>query len=206
MESLLFFVFASIVLIVTPGPDLVYVLTRGISGGRQSGVASAMGVSAGLLVHTSAAALGLAVLLKTSTIGFFLVKTAGGLYLLYLGVQMLRSRRAIDLAGSKRVVGAKRCFLQGFVSNVLNPKIAVFFVTFLPQFVSLESPNQGLCMAGLGLLFAAMTVVFLVLLGLFAGKIGAWLQSKKDAPIIINRAAGSILIGLGLLLLRPDHR
>lgn len=206
MESLPLFIFASIVLIVTPGPDLVYVLTRGISGGRQSGVASAMGVSAGLLVHTSAAALGLAVLLKTSSIGFFLVKTAGGLYLLYLGVQMLGSRRAIDLTGAKRGAGVTRCFLQGFVSNLLNPKIAIFFVTFLPQFVSLESPNQGLCMAGLGLLFAAMTVVFLVLLGLFAGSIGAWLQRIKGAPIIINRAAGSILIGLGLVLLKPDHR
>ncbi len=205
MESLPLFIIASIALIVTPGPDLVYVLTRGIAGGRQSGVASAMGVSAGLLVHTGAAALGLAVLLKTSAIGFLLVKTAGGLYLLYLGVHMIRNRGSFNLPQSKRGVETRKCFLQGFVSNVLNPKIAIFFVTFLPQFVSLESAHQGLCLAALGLLFAAMTVVFLVLLGLFAGRIGGWLQRTAGASSIINSAAGSILIGLGLLLLNPDH-
>ena len=206
MESLPLFILASVVLIITPGPDLLYVLTRGIAGGRQSGVASALGVTTGILVHTIAAVLGLAVLLKTSTVGFLLVKTAGGIYLVYIGVQMIRNRKAIDLMESDRGIDSKRCFLQGFISNVLNPKIALFFVTFLPQFVSMENAHHGLCMAGLGLLFAAMTVVFLVLLGLFAGQVGAWLQKKKGAPVLLNSAAGTLLVGLGLFILKPAHQ
>lgn len=206
MEQLPLFIFASALLIVTPGPDLLYVLTRGIAGGRQSGVASALGVTAGLLVHTTAAALGLAVLLKTSTLGFILVKTAGGIYLIHMGLQMIRHRKVIDLGEMDREVNSKQCFVQGFISNVLNPKIALFFVTFLPQFVSIESTHQSLCMAGLGLLFAAMTVVFLVLLGLFAGQVGAWLQKKKGAPVLLNSAAGTLLVGLGLFILRPAHQ
>lgn len=205
MESLPLFIFASAVLIVTPGPDLIYVLTRGIAGGRRSGVVSAVGVTAGLLVHTLAAALGLAVLLQTSTIGFLALKTAGGLYLIYLGCQMVRNRGRIDLAGVGTRMGVRRCFVQGFVSNVLNPKIALFFVTFLPQFVSLESTNQSLYMAGLGLLFAFMTVIFLLVLGLFAGQIGSWLQHRKQVTSHINGGAGSALVLLGLFLLRPDQ-
>ena len=205
MESLPLFIIASAVLIVTPGPDLMYVLTRGISGGKQSGVVSAIGVTAGILVHTLAAALGLAVLLKTSAIGFLLVKTVGGVYLIYLGYQMVRSRGVVDLSGVGAGIDAKKCFLQGFLSNVLNPKVALFFVTFLPQFVSLESNNHSLYMAGLGLLFASMTVVFLMFLGLFAGQIGTWLQQKKQVASLINTGAGSALVFLGLCLLKPQH-
>ena len=205
MESLPLFIFASAVLIVTPGPDLIYVLTRGIAGGRRSGVVSAVGVTAGLLVHTLAAALGLAVLLQTSTIGFLALKTAGGIYLIYLGCQMVRNRGRIDLAGVGKSMGVRRCFVQGFVSNVLNPKIALFFVTFLPQFVSLESTNQSLYMAGLGLLFALMTVIFLLVLGLFAGQIGSWLQQRRKVTQHINGGAGSALVLLGLFLLRPEQ-
>lgn len=205
MESLPLFIFASALLILTPGPDLIYVLTRGISGGKQSGILSAMGVTAGILVHTTAAALGLAVLLQTSTIGFLMVKIAGGSYLLYLGYQMIRNRKAIDLSVNGTGLDARKCFFQGFVSNVLNPKVALFFVTFLPQFVSLESGNQSLCMAGLGLLFALMTVLFLLLLGCFAGQVGAWLQRKRTIASHLNTAAGSALVALGLFLLRPEQ-
>ena len=206
MESLPLFILASAVLIVTPGPDLLYVLTRGIAGGRKSGITSALGVTAGLLVHTTAAALGLAVLLKTSALGFLLVKTAGGIYLVYIGVQMIRNRKVIELPQSDQEINSTQCFVQGFISNVLNPKIALFFVTFLPQFVSIESAHQSLCMAGLGLLFALMTVVFLVLLGLCAGQIGSWLQGRKGAPVLLNSAAGTLLVGLGLLILSPAHQ
>ena len=205
MESLPLFIIASAALIVTPGPDLVYVLTRGISGGKQSGVVSAMGVTAGILIHTLAAALGLAVLLKTSAIGFLLVKTAGGVYLIYLGSQMVRNRGSLDLAGVGVRIDTKKCFLQGFLSNVLNPKVALFFVTFLPQFVSLENRNHSLYLAGLGLLFALMTIVFLMFLGFFAGQIGTWLQQKKDVASRINTVAGSALVFLGLCLLKPQQ-
>ena len=205
MESLPLFIIASALLIVTPGPDLMYVLTRGISGGKQSGVVSAIGVTAGILFHTLAAALGLAVLLKTSAIGFLLVKTAGGVYLIYLGYQMIRNRGSIDLSGVGARIDTKKCILQGFLSNVLNPKVALFFVTFLPQFVSLESNNYSLYMAGLGLLFASMTAVFLMFLGLFAGQIGTWLQQKKRLASQINSGAGSALILLGLFLLKPQQ-
>jgi len=205
MESFLLFVMASLILIVTPGPDIIYVITRGISGGKWAGVMSAIGVTAGILVHTLAAALGLAVLLKTSTYMFWMLKIIGGIYLMYLGYQMIRNKNAFEITVLRGHLDMKKCFVQGFLSNVLNPKVALFFVAFLPQFVNVDSSSHGLHMVFLGLFFALMTITFLVILGLFAGAIGVWLRGKKNIAATIRIGSGSVLMLLGLRLLVPQR-
>ena len=204
MESFTLFIVASIALIITPGPDIIYVLTRGIANGKWSGAISAIGVTAGILVHTMAAACGLAVLLKTSTYAFWTLKVAGGLYLMYLGYQVIKNKKAFEIAGLQKSFDMKKCFIQGFLSNVLNPKVALFFVAFLPQFVNKGSANQSLDMIFFGLIFAVMTIIFLMILGLFAGGIGAWLKEKKKIAGKIRIGSGSVLLLLGLRLLTPE--
>jgi threonine/homoserine/homoserine lactone efflux protein len=206
MESLTLFIVASITLIISPGPDLIYVLTRSISGGKLSGIVSAAGVTSGILVHTMAAALGLALLLQTSTTFFWVVKIIGGVYLIYLGCQMIRSENRITFTDQKTNYGKGRCFLQGFLSNVLNPKVALFFVAFLPQFVGKNDSHQSLQMIVLGLAFAFMTIIFLMIVGFFAGTIGSWLKKKKSVENRIRIGSGTVLIILGLQLLIPHRR
>lgn len=206
MESPTLFIVASITLIISPGPDLIYVLTRSISGGKLSGIVSAAGVTSGILVHTMAAALGLALLLQTSTTFFWVVKIIGGVYLIYLGCQMIRSENRITFTDQKTYYGKRRCFLQGFLSNVLNPKVALFFVAFLPQFVGKNDSHQSLQMIVLGLAFAFMTIIFLMIVGFFAGTIGSWLKKKKSVENRIRIGSGTVLIILGLQLLIPHRR
>ncbi len=138
MVSLPLFIIASIALILTPGPDIVYVLTRGIANGKWAGVISAIGVTVGILAHTLAASLGLAVLLTTSIYLFWALKMVGGAYLIYLGYQMIKNKNAFEFSGCQNEFDLKKCFIQGFLSNVLNPKVALFFVAFLPQFVDIN--------------------------------------------------------------------
>lgn len=206
MESLTLFIVASITLIITPGPDLIYVLTRSISGGKLSGIISAAGVTSGILVHTMAAALGLALLLQTSTTFFWIVKIIGGVYLIYLGCQMIRTSTRISFSSQKTYYGKRRCFLQGFLSNVLNPKVALFFVAFLPQFVGKNNSHPSFQMIFLGLAFAFMTIIFLMIVGFFAGTIGSWLKKKKSVENRIRIGSGTVLIILGLQLLIPHRR
>ena len=127
----LFFV-ASWALILTPGPDMLYVLTRGIVQGHRAGVISALGVTLGILVHTLAAAFGLAVLLQTSAVAFLVVKYIGALYLIYLGIKALRDTRSFAFHGDRQAVPVRAILWQGVLSNVTNPKIALFFLAFLP--------------------------------------------------------------------------
>ena len=183
----------------------MYVLTRGVAGGKRSGMVSAMGVTTGLLVHTMAAALGLAVLLKTSVFAFWILKIAGGAYLISLGYQVIKNKQALEIKGFQNKVDLRKCFLQGFMTNVLNPKVALFFVAFLPQFVSKDSANQSLDMVVLGLVFALLTIVFLMALGLFSGHVGKWLKKKKSIAGKIRIGSGAAFMLLGARLLIPEN-
>ncbi len=206
MESLPIFITTSILLIITPGPDIIYVLTRGITDGKEAGLLSAVGVTLGILFHTVSASLGLALLLKTSIYAFWMLKIVGGIYLIYLGIQILKNKNAFELNISQQHFNKKKCLIQGFFSNVLNPKVALFFVAFLPQFVNITNPNHSIYMIFLGLIFALMTIIFLTILGFFAGSIGAWLQRRKKMASRIRLGSGTILMLLGLRLLIPQKQ
>jgi len=206
MNDLTLFVVASALLIITPGPDVVYVLTRGIAGGWRAGVASALGVNAGILVHATAAATGVAVLLTASVWAFWVLKIGGGLYLIYVAWGLIKSRELTRLGGTAAGAGTRRCFVQGFLSNVLNPKVALFFVAFLPQFVDPAAGNHVFQILKLGGIFALMGTVFLVTLGLFAGQVGGWLGRRARLERGIRVGTASVLALLGIQLMLPERR
>ncbi|MDQ5854571.1 MAG: LysE family translocator [Chloroflexota bacterium] len=201
----LFFV-ASWALILTPGPDMVYVLTRGMAHGRRAGLISALGVTVGILVHTLLAAFGLAVILQTSLVAFLLVKYVGAAYLIYLGVKALKDTGNLVLQTDHPALRVRVLFWQGVLSNVTNPKVALFFLAFLPQFVRREAGLVPLQMLMYGLLFAGFGVVFLSLVGWSAGGIGRWLAQQPRHVRPIRWLTGGALIGLGLRLALVERR
>lgn len=191
------FIGVSWALIITPGPDMIYVITRGISHGRKAGIVSAFGVICGILIHTMAAALGMALIFQTSVIAFRIVKYIGALYLIYLGVKSWLGKSSFNLQPSTLRVSSQALFWQGMLSNVLNPKIAIFFLSFLPQFIDKGSSNISLQMVMLGFTFALFGLCFLTFVGYFAGSIGAWLSRKQQYTKTFRWITGSILISLG---------
>lgn len=197
---------ASWVLIITPGPDMIYVITRGVSQGRRAGVVSAAGVTLGILIHTLFAACGLAIILRTSALAFLVVKLAGAVYLIYLGIRAFIDKADFDLANTKPKAGMRAVFVQGILCNVLNPKIALFFLAFLPQFVMPGPFSESMQMVCFGFIFALFGIVFLVLLGYFSGGFGGWLARRQRDLDKVRWFTGSVLIALGLRLAFLDRR
>lgn len=194
------FVLASLVLIVTPGQDMVLVMSRSIAQGAPAGVATAAGVSVGLVGHTVLATLGLGALLRTSEWLFLALKLVGAAYLVFLGVQLLRTRQ-MELAvsgGAPRSLG--RLFADGALSNLSNPKIAVFYFAFLPQFVQPGAAHPTLAIFVLGLLFAALTFLVKGPVGLGAGMLSGWLRARPRVLTGLYRTSGAVLVGLGVKL------
>lgn len=206
--NLALFFAASLALIATPGQDNIYILTRGIAQGRFAALVSAWGVCAGLFVHTAFTAAGLSAILASSALAFSVVKYAGAAYLVYLGLRMILSREglAISEGDGARSASMRTVFLQGVASNVLNPKVALFFLAFLPQFASAGAGEAHLQLLFLGLLFVASTLVVTTLLALFCGIVGDWLKDRLSMADAIGKAAGGILVALGVRLALSDIR
>ena len=194
------FIGVSWALILAPGPDMFYVITRGMAHGRRAGIVSAIGVVCGILVHTTAAAFGLTLLLQTSAFAFLVVKFIGAIYLLYLGIQAWRDKSTFRLQTSASIAKSSALFWQGVLSNVLNPKIAIFFLAFLPQFVDKGSSHVTMQMAFLGVTFAGFGLCFLLIVGYSSGTIGRWLMDRPRYAQFFQRLAGGILISLGIRL------
>jgi threonine/homoserine/homoserine lactone efflux protein len=194
------FIGVSWALIIAPGPDMFYVITRGMAHGRKAGMLSAIGVVCGILVHTTAAALGLTFILQTSALAFLFVKLIGAAYLLYLGFKAWRDQSTFHLQTSSSIAKSSALFWQGVLSNVLNPKIAIFFLAFLPQFVDRGSSHVALQMIILGLTFACFGLCFLLIVGYSSGTIGRWLMDRPRYAQFFQRLAAGILIGLGIRL------
>jgi threonine/homoserine/homoserine lactone efflux protein len=196
----LLFIVASLVLIVTPGQDMILVMSRSVAQGSTAGVATAAGVSVGLVGHTILATLGLGAILRTSEWLFVVLKLAGAAYLVYLGIQLLRTKNhelAVS-AGAPRSLW--RLFFDGALSNVSNPKIAIFYFAFLPQFVLPGASHPTLSLFALGLVFAGLTFLVKGPVGLGAGLLSGWLRSRPKALTWLYRTSGAVLIGLGLKL------
>jgi threonine/homoserine/homoserine lactone efflux protein len=187
-------------LIIAPGPDMLYVISRGMAHGPRVGILSALGVICGILVHTTAAAFGLTLILQSSAFAFPVVKYVGAAYLTYLGIKAWRDKSAFRLQTLTSVVSSRAVFWQGVLSNVLNPKIAVFFLAFLPQFVDKNSSQVTLQMVILGLTFAFFGLCFLLVVGYSSGAIGGWLTRRPYYARFLKRLAGGILMVLGIRL------
>ena len=206
--NFLLFLAASLPLILTPGPDMIYVATRGIARGRGVALLSASGVGLGYVVHMVLAVAGLSALLQQSATAFLVVKYAGAAYLLYLGVRTLFDRSGFaSLRGGGeegRTDDFARVFLQGTVTSVLNPKGILFFLAFLPQFVSLSGGSVALQVCVLGSIFALLCLIVYGFVGYFSGSFGDVLADKPRAAGALRWVTGGILVALGLRLAVPE--
>ena len=196
------FIATAIVLILTPGQDTFFILGRSLAGGLVAGVAAALGVSAGTVVHTILAALGLSALLATSPYAFMAVKFAGAAYLLYIGIRALltRSAQAPGAATTSDGDGRWPAFRQGIITNLLNPKVALFFLALMPQFIGAGSTSKVAAFLALGFTFVALGVIWCCILAIGAARLrGAFLR-RPSLATVLNRVAGAMFIGLGIKL------
>jgi threonine/homoserine/homoserine lactone efflux protein len=192
------FLVAATVLLVTPGPAVLYIVACSMEQGRVAGLVSALGVHAGTLVHVAAAALGLSALLVSSALAFAVVKYLGAAYLVYLGLRKMLAR---DRPGGRAVVvprSLRRLFVQGAVVNVLNPKTALFFLAFLPQFVDVARGAVAFQILALGAIFVALGVISDGLYALLAGTAGGWLRRGGRLLRAERYVTGGVFVGLGV--------
>jgi RhtB (resistance to homoserine/threonine) family protein len=207
-----FFVAAVFLLNVTPGPDTAYIVGRSVAQGRGAGLMSALGICTGCCVHTIACAFGLTAVLAASATAFTVIKFAGAIYLIYLGVRLAFASPANTQPESESAANAgqtaashaskplRQLFLQGFWTNVLNPKVVLFFVSFFPQFVSSESDHKALAFLTLGGVFVAMSIVWCLFLVWVASGVTRRLGGKPSVKKWLDRVVGSAFVGLGLKL------
>jgi threonine/homoserine/homoserine lactone efflux protein len=195
------FVVAAFLLNLTPGVDTVYILTKGMSGGRAHGVVSALGISTGCLVHTVLVALGLSIILMSSAWLFFAVKVAGALYLVVMGVRTIVTRKAFSLSeGGQEPATLRKVYAQGIITNVLNPKVALFFLAFLPQFVDPAGAFGPLPFLLLGLTFVCTGTLWGLVLAFGSSFFHGFLSRNKTVATVANVVAGAIYIVLGLTI------
>ena len=197
-STLALFAAASLALTLIPGPAVIYIVTRSITQGRRAGFVSMLGVQAGGLVHVTAAALGLSALLASSATAFSIVKYAGAAYLIWIGVQKLRTAgQQSAFAGDLPIRSQAHLFRQGLIVNVLNPKTAIFFLAFLPQFVDRDAGSIPLQVTALGLCFVSVAFVSDGCYALLAGTAAERLRGSLTMQRRLDRTSGSIMIGLG---------
>lgn len=194
------FVLTSLLVIATPGQDMILVMSRSVAQGPAAGVATAAGVSVGLIGHTILATLGLGAILRASEFLFLAFKLVGAAYLLYLGLGLLRTKNEGLILSAATPRSGKRLFFDGTVSNIANPKIAVFYFAFLPQFVQPSAAHPAWSVFVLGVAFAALTFLVKGPVGLCAGMLSGWLRARPGVLAWLYRSSGVILIALGCKL------
>ena len=197
--SLGLFVSAALVLLLIPGPAVLYIVGRSVEQGRLAGVVSVLGITTATLVHVTAATLGLSAILASSALAFSVVKYAGAAYLIWLGLKKIFSR--VEANGADAAlprVRHSRLFREGFIVNLLNPKTALFFLAFLPQFVEVDRGHIAMQIAFLGLLFASLGLMTDSCYALAAGTAGSWLKRIRAYLRFERYVSGALLIGLGL--------
>jgi threonine/homoserine/homoserine lactone efflux protein len=196
----LLFLLASTAVIATPGQDMILVMSKSLSHGTRAGVITAAGVSIGLVGHTVLAGLGLGAVLRASDWLFDALKYAGAAYLVYIGVQLLMTRQQQLESLASLPQSATRLFMTGALSNISNPKIAVFFFAFLPQFVTPGAQHPTLTILTLGLVFAALTFLIKGPVAVFAGRLSSWFQRRPRALQNLYRISGLVMLGLAVRL------
>lgn len=198
IHGLALFATAALLVNLTPGPDMMFVAASSVAHGRRAGVMAALGVGAGCLLHIAWAVLGLAALLAASPVGFSIVQWAGAAYLVWMGLVMLRARPT--QAHDAPVVPAGRVFWQGALTNALNPKVALFFLAFLPQFVEAGAPNQAAAFVVLGMLFNVGGTLVNMVVAWLAGTLRGAMAGGPVSGRWLQRGAGAVFVALGLRL------
>ena len=207
-HDLWLFVLSALLLNITPGPDTLYILGRSTSFGWRAGATAAFGIGTGALVHISAAALGLSAILAASATAFSVVKYLGAAYLLYVGITLIRSSGQVQASApdSGCATSLKNIFWQGFMTNVLNPKVALFFLAFLPQFVAADAPSKPLAFFFLGAIFDVNGTLWNLGIAWSAARITGRLGPGPSAKKWFNRCVGGVFVGVGLRLALSHDR
>ncbi len=196
------FLLASLLLNLTPGADTMYILGRSISQGKKAGLLSALGIASGALVHCLFAALGLSILLAKSAFAFQIVKYAGAIYLIYLGIKMLRSssKQSFEFKKELSDINYKKIYISGIFTNILNPKVAFFFLAFIPQFINEAYSTSPTPFIILGLTFVTTGTIWCLILALFSSKLSNKIRQNYRFKIWLDRITGSLFIVLGIKL------
>jgi threonine/homoserine/homoserine lactone efflux protein len=208
IHDLPLFVISGLLLNIMPGPDSLLVMTRSATQGWRAGCAAALGIGAGVFVHVFAAALGLSAVLATSAAAFTAVKLVGAAYILYMAFGLLKSKKRDGEMAPPPVqpLPYRKIFAQGFLTNVLNPKVAVFFLAFVPQFISADAPNKALAFIILGCIFNINGTLWCNALALFTAKASERVKVNPTASLWLNRATGTLFVWLGVkLALSKNH-
>jgi threonine/homoserine/homoserine lactone efflux protein len=208
IHELWLFILSGLLLNITPGPDTAYIIGRSIQFGWRGGAAAAIGISCGCLVHVLGAAIGLSALLMASSTAFAVLKLLGAAYLVFTGVQMLlsRSRPLTDVAVNGGAVSLASVFWQGALTNMLNPKVALFFLAFLPQFVDGASEHKALAFLLLGAVFICNGTLWCLSIAAFAAKAATRIRQSEGAIAWINRALGGLFVYLGIRVAMLEAR
>jgi threonine/homoserine/homoserine lactone efflux protein len=202
------FVVSGILLNLTPGPDTLYVAARGASQGFKGGAVAVAGIATGCFVHILAASLGLSAVLATSAAAFTVVKMAGAAYLLYTGLSMLLARKREGREGSPRATGPAtlpRVYAQGFLTNALNPKVALFFLAFLPQFIDPAAPQKGLAFFILGCVVDFTGAAWMLVLAWMSARVARGVAVGGRAAAWFSRVTGGLFVALGVRLALADN-
>ncbi|WP_442764884.1 LysE family translocator [Sulfurospirillum cavolei] len=200
LQTIAMFITASTLLALAPGPDILFVLTQSMSQGSRSGIAIALGLCSGLIFHTTAVALGVAVIFQTSLLAFTLLKMIGAAYLLYLAFMAFKDASKNKLETDKTPIRLVSLYKRGIFMNITNPKVSIFFLAFLPQFTRPEAGNVTGQIFMLGALFMLSAFVVFFFVSLLAGRVGQWFAQTKNGEKILNRVAGTIFAALAFKL------
>lgn len=201
LTNLYMFIIASFLLCLAPGPDNIYVLTQGMTKSKKAAIVTTFGLATGLIIHTSAAAFGISVIFQTSEIAFNIVKYVGAAYLLYIAYQAFKYRNEpLDLSVQNSSKELKKLYIKGFIMNILNPKVSIFFLAFLPQFVTPENGSVPLQMITLGAIFMVLTIVVFSSIGIAGNILSAKLLEKPSIVKYMNVLTSFVLLSLGLKL------
>jgi threonine/homoserine/homoserine lactone efflux protein len=201
LTNIYMFIAASFLLCLAPGPDNIYVLTQGMTKSKKAAIVTTLGLTSGLVIHTSAAVLGISVIFQTSQLAFDIVKYIGALYLLYIAYQAFKHRNdSLDLSVTNSSQELKKLYIKGFIMNILNPKVSIFFLAFLPQFVTTTNGNIPLQMAILGAIFMILTLIIFSSIGIAGNLLSAKLLENPKITKYMNILTSFVLFSLGIKL------
>jgi threonine/homoserine/homoserine lactone efflux protein len=205
LDTATVFFAATIALAIAPGPDNLFVLTQSALYGRSAGLVVTLGLCTGVIAHTIAVALGVAAIFATSAVAFNALKILGAAYLLYLAWQAFRAGAASVENKEQEVLGKRELYFRGVIMNITNPKVAIFFLAFLPQFADPQRGSLSLQIFLLGAMFVVSALLVFSAIAWFAGYIGDWLKSSPKAQVVMNRVAGAVFAALALRLITAER-
>lgn len=201
LSTFLYFLIASILLTIAPGPDIMYLLAKSLSDGARSGISLALGLSTGLIFHTTLVIIGVAAIIQQSPLAFAILKYAGATYLLYLAWGAFHAQGDLKLNAVNKSGSYFKLYRRGVIMNVLNPKVLLFFLAFLPQFVDLNSESVSLQIAFLGFIFGLQTLIIFSLVAICAGKVRDYILNIKNFNKIMGYVQGIVLLFISLALI-----